>query len=737
MQCPKLIHQWSESLEINDGEFSPDGKRLVIAFASGHAKIYNLDDNSASGPFAQSDFIETATFSPNGRLVATASDDHTACIYDASTLAIVSKLIHPDRVKSARFSSDGLKLVTACRDGIARIWNLQTGTVEVSVSHEKRLHFAEFSHNGRFIATASEDCTGRIWDVKTGRLLATFPHPQWVTHISFSPDDSEVVTACSDHKARVWTINGQPRFPVLAHEDIVPNADFSPDGRWLLTACLDGTARLWRDDILQPVEINSILPSGERINHAGFSPDGRCVITTGVKGTVRIWDFSGGDLPPKAEFCKVSADGKRLALLKDGSIVVRDAATDKPWGVASSIMRSFTQTKLTSNGRYALASKTPQNSPPQTLRILDLLTGLPLGNDFQLDQRNCKFSLSDDGHYLAVVSDKLIRLIDTRSHQPLGPAMNASSPVHSAFFDPSGEHLMTWGGNVVQVWNVTNGQACFPPLIFSNSVSSVSLRGDGRQIVGSCWDDQLTPCYGQVWDLTTGLPIGPKLMQGDGVLSVCFSPDGSRIGTASEDFTAIIWNAISGAQLTPPMQHHDRVESIAFSPNGRWIVTSSADHTARLWDAETGDPLSPPLRDISGLQGAMFLSSATRVLTTTMDGASRVWQFEPDERPVDDISEHAKLLFGSTKSRFGEFASDQSTSLGAAWERLRRIYPSEFRTSETNRCRWHEFAADESEASGDWYAAAFHLKWLTANNPANSSIRARFASVSKNLQRKK
>jgi WD40 repeat protein len=736
-QCPKLVHLWSEDGKINDGEFSPDGKRVVFGFANGYAKVYELGTGSSSRVFAQSEIINTTAFSHDGQLIATASDDCTACIIDAATLTNVATIIHPDRVKSARFSPDDLQLITACRDGVARIWNGQTGAFEFSISHGGRLRFADFSHDGRLIATAGEDGTGRIWDAKTGQPLAILHHPHWVTCISFSPDDSEVVTACSDHKARLWGIDGQERYPALTHEDGVFNAEFSPDGRWLLTACLDGTARLWRKDTLQPVDLNPILPSGQRVRHAAFSPDARCIVTTGVTGGVRILDLSGGSSPPAAISCVASADGTRLATLNNGTLVVKDAATENRVGVAIRIGRSDWRMKLNTNGRYALISLHSQSSADQTLRILNLSSGRPLGEDFHFQPPDRQFLLSDDGRILAVFAGNVVHLVATESHRVLSQALAARDPVNSARFDPSGQHLVTWGGTVVQVWNVTNGETCFPPLEFSNLVSTVSLRGDGRQLIGSCWDDQLTSCYSQVWDFKTGKTIGPKLMQGDGVLCSCFSPDGSRIGTASEDYTAVVWNSKDGAPLTVPMRHHDRVESIAFSPDGRWTVTASDDHTARIWSADTGDPLSPPLRDFLELRSAQFLSGATRVRTVAMNGSSRIWELGPDERPVADILNHANLLSGSPVSRFAKFASDQSESVEAVWQRLRKNYPSLFSTSEVEARKWHEFAAEESETNGDWYSAAFHLKYLQASSPTDGKIRARLDSANERLQRAK
>jgi WD40 repeat protein len=144
-QCPKLTHLWSEGGQINDAEFSPDGKMVVVSLGSGFAKIFDLDTDACSKTFAQADIIETATFTHDGRLIAASSDDFTACIIDSTSLANISRIPHPDRVKSARFSPNDLKLVTACRDGVVRVWNAKSGAREVTVSHGGKLWFADFN----------------------------------------------------------------------------------------------------------------------------------------------------------------------------------------------------------------------------------------------------------------------------------------------------------------------------------------------------------------------------------------------------------------------------------------------------------------------------------------------------------------------------------------------------------------------------------------------------------------
>jgi WD40 repeat protein len=265
-------------------------------------------------------------------------------------------------------------------------------------------------------------------------------------------------------------------------------------------------------------------------------------------------------------------------------------------------------------------------------------------------------------------------------------------------------------------------------------VSDVELNADGTKLIGCCWDNLLTPCYSQVWNFQTGKAIGPRLMHHDGVLWACFSPDGLRIGSASEDFTAIIWDALTWRQRIAPVRHHDQVMSIGFSPTGDAFVTGSSDKTARVWSTETGDPLTPPLRHILGVQDAMFLEGGRRVLTVTTDGAKYIWDLQTDDRPVEDLCALANVLSGSTVGPGEQGGADDAKSLQAIWRHLRDEYPPTFNISASEISRWHEFEAEESETNGNWFSAAFHLKYLLTNDPTKVAISARLATATENLR---
>ena len=203
------------------------------SFISGKAKAARMWETSTGVPIGRSLPSQSgatgASFSPDGTRVVIAYANKTAQVWDAATGALIGKpLEHKGRVYSATFSPDGSEVATATGDKAARSWDATNGA---PIGEPLRHGFATFSPDGKLVATASGDKTARVWDAATATPLGNpLQHGDPVNSASFSPDDARVVTASADNTARIWVAaTGAPVGNPLQHEDAVISATFGAD----------------------------------------------------------------------------------------------------------------------------------------------------------------------------------------------------------------------------------------------------------------------------------------------------------------------------------------------------------------------------------------------------------------------------------------------------------------------------------------------------------------------------
>jgi len=723
-QCPKLNQMWVTGIQLNGGEFSPDGNRILTIEYYKKARIYDLRSGKICGqPFGRGERLRSGTYSPNGLLLATANEDSTARVVDARTLEQISVLPHPNVVLNVRFHPDGRRLLTSCMDGFARVWDLESGQVVLKLEHGAAIWFSGYSPDGRVIVTAGQDCVARLWSTNGALIGKPLRHDKWVSSAAFSRDGQRLVTASHDHTARVWNVQtGEQIQPDLVHGGVVNSVEFSPDDRLILTASTDGTARLWSSFSLQPLGSNPVLKHSEHVLRAAFSPDGHHLVTVCVDGTVRVWDLAGSAWQP------VPVPWSSFIVSASNRFRVRDGISGVPFFRMDGSESPVSKVQLNRNGAFVTTISSTQEENAKTnyvLRIWEGTTGNEIGGGFAVTNSNTRHRLSDDGKRLIIYTDRSLTSYDVPSRAAHELQIPAGEPIASFYLSPDGQRIAARTKNKVQVWNAGDGRPLYGPLSHIAPVCRVEFSPDGTRIVTCCSDNQYTKCYAQIWNASTGAAVGPQLKHNDGVLYAAFSPDGRRVVTAGEDAQAIIWDAETGRQLTWPLQHEKLLKTAVFSPDGKWIVTASIDRTARVWSSETGQPLTPPLRHLNELENAMFMADGRRILTFDVTGKARVWKLPLDDRPVEDLISLATLLSGSSVAPEGQLTSPQSEALESVWPRLRAKYPESFETAVEEVVTWHEFQAEESEMKQDWHAAAFHLGKLLEIVPDSESIAKR------------
>ena len=240
----------------------------------------------------------------------------------------------------------------------------------------------------------------------------------------------------------------------------------------------------------------------------------------------------------------------------------------------------------------------------------------------------------------------------------------------------------------------------------------------------------------RLWDAATGRPLGLPMRHDGPVRAVTFSPDGAKVATASEDETARLWDAATGKSLGALMAHQGKVQAVVFSPDGTKLATAGAGKTARLWDATTGTPLCVPMEHDGQVLAVAFSPDGAELATACEDNTLRMW---PVFRPLPDDAHFVTAYVDATsgwkedeESVLHPISDEQSDG---AWHEVQQssAWPEYLRyrreDAERRACAWHENEADAAAAGSNWFAAAFHLRWLCQMEPKNTEWQQRLAEA--------
>jgi len=188
-----------------------------------------------------------------------------------------------------------------------------------------------------------------------------------------------------------------------------------------------------------------------------------------------------------------------------------------------------------------------------------------------------------------------------------------------------GEHLVTWGGNVTQLWRTRDGrelqrwdgtQGPADPAEFSPDGKFLLMGGPGQGF--------------SMWDVAGGKQVFAGATNGPKCDALGFSPDGRSFYTLTDTRRAELWDSRTGALLRRLPGGHDAPGWLQFSSDGTRIwdnpVQTQLGRTQAIWSTETGEPVATLPPNPSNYLYSSLSPGAEFYAAVTVDQAVEVWK---------------------------------------------------------------------------------------------------------------
>jgi len=213
---------------------------------------------------------------------------------------------------------------------------------------------------------------------------------------------------------------------------------------------------------------------------------------------------------------------------------------------------------------------------------------------------------------------------DLAAADPAPRELNHPGGAHSFDFDPSGDRIVTFGGDgTARVWDAATGAPAGAAMGHPGRANHgiAAFLPDGKHIVTVRRDPDAAGDL-RLWDAATRRPVGDPLPLSASRLPVTSSADARRWADLADGKTVRVFDAATRQLAGPPLVHDETVRDLRFSPDGERLSVR-VGKSAHVWDVATGKPVVPPVASPRG--PGMFTPDGRLFLSAEEDGVARLW----------------------------------------------------------------------------------------------------------------
>ena len=541
------IHVWDtracelvRSLSVDDKlifqsiDFSPTTMHLASGSIDGFVRIWNpLQDGRVMQQMKHGPRVILVRFSPDGKQVLAAGASGAIRIWNVADGTLLAELPTGKRgaTKEVRFSDDGKKITVATEDGHLRVWDLERFKTdpqpELEFDSARKLEVIAVSADGKLVAAgnyngrltlqapgnseefAHDSTWGLIGDIEflTGTSLLAVASSNGQLHLfdtlrkqeirsidthsltagqlARSANGKSLVIGSGDGSVTLVKLEGLARPSILWHEEPVRDLEFLPGGTRLVATYESDVPQVWN---LETGESKPFATgAGRSVTSVSVQPNGKLLAGGGSEPAVVLWDSDSLSVirelstqPTGARFVQFSTLGRRLAVAtRRGPVRIYQASDwDKP---PVEITPSDKVNALTFSSDDQLLAIASENG---SVELFDAATGAFRESSIKLKSEPSSLQFCDAGRVLAIGTNiGEIQLWDMPTHRVRAVIKGHTARINVLATLPNSQTLVSAGRDrILKLWDVPTGELIAPLAGHHRQIFSLTVTSDGTTI---------------------------------------------------------------------------------------------------------------------------------------------------------------------------------------------------------------------------------------------------------------
>lgn len=643
----KTIHTLKQPDQINNLDFSPDGKYLAtncIGEDIHTVHLWDVNTGELKTDFRsnKNGYIRDFTFSPEGKYIAAVFNGLSAQnsgIYVWDLTTEIEKFLPNDQmIMEANFSPDGRFLAFGGKDRSVHLVETNSWQERNSLKLNEPINTIEFSPDGKLLAAGTElylvgkgndHFTTRVFDLANGQEISRFNQESDVHSLAFSPNGQYIISSSYNHNAndnesesaRIWEVRtGQEISKTHLGDSAI--VSFTPDGKNVL-------AKINTEYVQAIFEQDDKSFTVERRNPANL--DDTIFVDIGVliqaphipdlNSIIKLWDpFS-----------------KPLEVNGLSNIISGENPTSNKW-YGYIIPSNYSITK---NGLFLVDA---QND---LIKIWNLAEGKEIAS-FPNDGKTYEIRISEDGKYVVANNGKsafesknvktIVWDVQSKKNIYLIERENFS---HSLDISPDNQYFAEINQGIVHVHELKSGKSLLSVSRSNIAPMSVSFSPADQQIaIGSLTDVQ-------IWDLSTNQGVF-NFEVTNGVPKLKYSKDGRFLALINRDSSSVLIYETKQFQKIVELKHESKIVSdFDFNTDSKYIVTSDESGFFYIWNIDKGQKIAK-IKNKNGV--ASFSKDNSLILTQGKNVSIQKWL------PEDIIKEAcSRLSYNLSKTEWEKY----------------------------------------------------------------------------------